>query len=490
MATITLPLGDCFADERASAIKWLKGARMVRPPRSNTHVLLVSVLSTTLGIALVGGGAAALPKKYSPYHKLNIFTRVLSYVENNYVEEVDQDDLIYGAIRGMLETLDPHTSFLKPDQYREMKIDTSGQFGGIGIEVEMRPVSDGSKDNVLTVMSAIEGTPASRAGLQTGDQIVRIDDLVTRNLRMEDAIGRMRGKRGSQVNLTVERPGLKGWKEPRPFLLTRETIKIDNVVGRMLEPGYGYVKLKQFSENSERDLSTTLDRLEHASPSGHLRGLILDLRNNPGGLLDQAVRVADDFLDSGLIVRTEGKNGRVIDEEQAHQRGTRSGFPMVVLVNGGSASASEIVAGALQDHNRAAIFGTQTFGKGSVQTVIELEDGSALKLTIARYFTPSGRSIQERGISPDVVVDQVKMADLHAQHDDEPVQKERDLHGHLRNNQEAREEAKRLAQASASTPAYQAIGDDFQLKTAFDHLKAWQIFSRPGVPSTAQTAGR
>jgi carboxyl-terminal processing protease len=458
---------------------------MVRTPRSNTQILLISIASTVFGMALVGGGAAALPKRYSPYHKLNIFTRVLSYVESDYVEEVDHDDLIYGAIRGMLETLDPHTTFLKPDQYKEMKADTQGQFGGIGIEVEMRPIGEGSKDTVLTVMSAIDGTPASRAGLQTGDQIVRIDNLVTRNLRMEDAIGKMRGEKGTSVNLIVERPGPKGWKEPRPFSLSREIIKIENVVGRLLEPGYGYVKLKQFSEKAEHDLSMSLDRLERASPGGHLRGLILDLRNNPGGLLDEAVRVADDFLDSGLIVRTEGRNGRVLDEEHAHSRGTRSGFPMVVLVNGGSASASEIVAGALQDHNRAAIFGTQTFGKGSVQTVIELADGSALKLTIARYFTPSGRSIQERGIAPDVVVDQVKMADLHAQHDDEPVQKERDLHGHLRNQQLL----KKVAQGPALASAYQTIGDDFQLKTAFDHLKAWQIFARPGV-STAQTAGR
>src|SRR6476646_5754064 len=200
-----------------------KGAPM-RRARSTTSILIVSVLSTFLGVAVVGGAAVALPKKYSPYHKLNIFTRVLSYVENNYVENVDQDDLIYGAIKGMLETLDPHTSFLKPDQYKEMKIDTQGQFGGIGIEVEMRSVSEGSKDNVLTVMSAIEGTPAQKAGLQTGDQITKVDDLSTRNLRMDDAVGRMRGKRGTQVTLTVERPGPPGkaWKEPKVLTLTRE----------------------------------------------------------------------------------------------------------------------------------------------------------------------------------------------------------------------------------------------------------------------------
>jgi len=221
---------------------------------------------------------------------------------------------------------------------------------------------------------------------------------------------------------------------------------------------------------------------------------VLDLRNNPGGLLDQAVRVADEFIDAGLIVRTEGKGGRIIDEEKAHSRGTRLGFPMIVLVNGGSASASEIVAGALQDHQRAAIMGTQTFGKGSVQTVIELDDGSALKLTIARYYTPSGRSIQEHGITPDIVVEQVKLADMKPQHGDEPQQKERDLQGHLRNLQDAAKAAATPKRTLAA--AYHSIGDDFQLKTAYDQLKAWNIFARPagvGMPPgsmEAKTAGR
>jgi carboxyl-terminal processing protease len=465
----------------------------MRRPRSNAFIIIVTVLSTFSGIAVVAGGAAALPKKYSPYHKLNIFTRVLSYVENNYVESVDQDELIYGAIRGMLETLDPHTSFLKPDQYKEMKIDTSGIFGGVGIEVEMRPAGDGSKDNVLTVMSAMEGTPAARAGLSTGDQIMKIDDAPTHSMRMDDAVQRMRGKKGTPVGLTVVRPGPKGWREPRVFNLMREIIKIDNVVARSLEPGYGYVRLKQFSENSDRDMEAALDKLEKEAPSGKLHGLVLDLRNNPGGLLDQAVRIADEFIDQGLIVRTEGKGGRIIDEEKAHSRGTRLGFPMIVLVNGGSASASEIVAGALQDHGRAAIMGTQTFGKGSVQTVIELDDGSALKLTIARYYTPSGRSIQEHGITPDITVEQVKLSDMKPQHGDEPQQKERDLQGHLRNLQDV---VRPTSKRPASPSAYQQIGDDFQLKTAYDQLKAWNIFARPagvGTPPAqyeAKTAGR
>ncbi len=422
---------------------------------------LAAALGATVALALTAGAALALPKKFSPYNKLNIFARVLSYVENNYVEDVDQEKLTYGAIKGMLDTLDPHTSFMTPEQYRDMKSETSGQFGGIGIEVEVR-------DQVLTIMSTLEGTPAAKAGLQTGDQILKIEDFSTKGLTIDDAIARMRGKRGQAVKLSV---GRKTWKEPRQFTLLREIIKIDNLTSKMLEPGYGYVKVKQFTENADRELEGALDQLEHDSPGGKLHGLVLDLRNNPGGLLDQAVRIADEFIDSGLIVRTEGKGGRVIDEEKAHLRGTRMGFPIICLVNGGSASASEIVAGALQDHNRAVIMGTQTFGKGSVQTVIELDDGSALKLTIARYYTPSGRSIQEHGITPDVVVEKLHMGDLKPDHTDEPDKKERDLSNHLRNNQPAR---------PSTAAAAGFVGDDFQLHTALDYLKAWQIFQAGG----------
>jgi carboxyl-terminal processing protease len=364
----------------------------------------------------------------------------------------------------MLETLDPHSSFMDPDQYREMKSETTGQFGGIGIEVEVR-------DNVLTVMSTLDGTPAAKAGLATGDQILKIEEASTRGMTIDDAITRMRGKKGQPVHLTV---GRKAWKEPRAFTLNRDIIKVENVTWKTLEPGYGYVRIKQFNENSDSDLDGALDKLEKDGP---LRGLVLDLRNNPGGLLDQAVRVADEFIDQGLIVRTEGKGGRVIDEEKAHQRGTRLGFPIICLVNGGSASASEIVAGALQDHNRALIMGTQTFGKGSVQTVIELDDGSALKLTIARYYTPSGRSIQEHGITPDVVVERIHLADLKPDHTDEPDKKERDLPSHLKNTQ--------AVAARAATPPTQ-VGDDFQLHTALDYLKAWQIFSA----QSGRTIGR
>lgn len=468
-------------------------------------ILLLCVLCVFGGMTLAGGLSGALTKKPSPYHKLNLFTRVLSYVENNYVENVDQDELIYGALRGMLETLDPHTAFLKPDQYREMKVDTQGQFGGVGIEVEMRQLPSPpeeayfpmgrARDNVLTIMSVIDGTPAQRAGIQSGDLIVKIDSTPTRTMRMDDAVTKMRGKKGSQVTLTLDRPApnasaARPWKEPHVMTLERQIIRIDNVTSKQLDPGFGVVKIKQFSDSTEHDLTAAIERLEHDAPGGQLRGLVLDLRNNPGGLLDQAVRVADLFLETGLIVRTEGKGGRIIEEERAHVRGTRSGFPMIVLVNGGSASASEIVAGALQDHGRAVIVGTQTFGKGSVQTVIELDDGSALKLTIARYFTPNGRSIQERGITPDIVVEQLKLADLHAGHEDEPALKERDLQGHLRGPtpDDVKPDVKPDAIPKPDPtvgPGVVAgpIGDDFQLRSAYDYLRAWRIFTQPPAPS-------
>lgn len=447
---------------------------MGRFPRSNAFVVALVMGVTCLGISVLAGSAIAVPpsKRQSPYHKLNVFSRVLAYIENNYVEDVDEDELVYGAIKGMVETLDPHTTFLKPDQYREMKGDTTGQFGGIGVEVDVR-------DGLLTVLSVMDGTPAARAGLQNGDQILQIDDQPTRG--MNDYVQRMRGGKGTRVQLSLLR---KGWKEPRTFTLFRDIIKIRAVEAFSLEPGYAVLRLKQFAENTDREMEAALQQLERESPGGRLRGLLLDLRNNPGGLLDQAVRVADAFIESGLIVRTEGRGGRLLDEEKAHARGTHSGFPIICLVNGGSASAAEIVAGALQDHGRALILGTQTFGKGSVQTVIELEDGSALKMTIARYYTPRGRSIQEKGITPDIVVDQVRMSEARPVATDEPVQKERDLHGHLRNRQPGEDPSGRLA-----PPGYLVIaqhspgGEDHQLRTAYDYLKTWHIFSAQLVPA-------
>lgn len=409
------------------------------------------------GIAAVTltGVAVAVPSKYSPYRKLSIFTRALSYIENNYVEDVDQERLVYGAIKGMTEALDPHTTFMAPEAYRQMKDETTGEFPGIGIEVDRK-----GTQGQLTVVAPIEGTPAARAGLRTGDAILEIDGKGTHGLSIEDAIKLMRGNRGTRVRLMVSRAG---WTAPREYSIVRDIIRIVSVQSRMLDSGMGYVKITQFTDRTDRDLEAQLEQLEHAA-GGKLKGLVLDMRGNPGGLFDQAVRVADLFIDRGLIVRTIGKSGRVVDEELAHARGSKTYFPMVTLVNGSSASASEIVAGALQDHRRSLILGTPTFGKGSVQSVIELEDGSGLKLTVARYYTPSGRSIQEQGIQPDVVVEQLKVAEIARIVDDsgEPRTRERDMDRHLRN-----EQGKAASAASAAGGL-----SDYQLKTGLDYLRA------------------
>jgi carboxyl-terminal processing protease len=418
---------------------------------SRRSSLFAACTLTAIITALVlAGAAAALPRKYSPYHKLDIFTRVLTYVENNYVEEVSQEELVYGAVKGMVKTLDPHSGFLTPEEYKDMKVETEGEFGGVGIEVELR-------DGKLIVIAPLQGSPAQKAGMKSGDRIVAIDARPTSAMGINDAIHRMRGKPGTKVRLTVER---SEWPRARDLDLVRDVIRTVAVTSRLLEAGYAYIAIKQFNEKVTRQLEEQLTALEKQS-GGKLRGLILDLRNNPGGLFDQSVRVADAFLESGTIVKTMGRHGKVVDEERARPRGTHSGFPMIVLVNGGSASASEIVAGALQDHGRAVIMGTQTFGKGSVQTLIEFpQDGSALKLTIARYYTPKGRSIQERGIRPDVWVEPM-VPEKKAKH--EPEKTERDLPHHLRNEQ-------------GGEGPKGAVIDDFQLKMALDYLKAWHLF--------------
>jgi carboxyl-terminal processing protease len=359
---------------------------------------------------------------------------------------VDDSKLIYGAIKGMMDTLDPHSTFMPPEQYKQMKVDTQGEFGGVGIEVEVR-------EKWITVVAPLEGTPAERAGLKSGDQIRTIDGKSTEEMRLFEAVRAMRGPRGTRVRITVKRPGVKKLLK---FEIVRDIIKIDSVSSKMLAPHVGYIRLKKFQERSDEQLKLALRQM---LKKGKLRGLILDLRNNPGGLLDQAVRVADLFIEGGLIVRTRGKRGRLMDSEKAHSKGTYTGFPMICLVNGGSASAAEIVAGALQDHKRAVVIGTGTFGKGSVQTIIDLDDGSGLKLTIARYYTPKGRSIQERGIEPDILVQETPPPAKKRK-----LKREKDLKRHLPSEGKKGKKAppKRLK--------------DFQLQTALDYLKAAAIF--------------
>jgi len=401
----------------------------------------------------------------SAYGKLKVLADVFSIVERNYVEPVKANNLINGAINGMLETLDPHSNYMAPEMYKEMQTETRGSFGGIGFEITIR-------DKVLTVVAPIEDTPAFRAGIQSGDMILRIDGKSTKDMTLMEAVKLMRGPQGTQVTITVMR---QGFSEPKDFTMTRAIIPIRSVRSKSLETGYGYIKVSQFIERTFPDLENALSKIE--SQEKPLKGLILDLRNNPGGLLEQAVKVADLFLDSGMIVYTEGRvEGQKMKFFVQKKEKSRE-FPMIVLVNGGSASASEIVAGALQDHGRAVILGSQTFGKGSVQTIIPLEDGSALRLTTARYYTPKGRSIQAQGIAPDIPV-----ADLlpEGKRGVAPrYMREKDLEHHLQGEKEQAvpEKTKEPAKAPEASAAPKST-EDPPLDRALELLKTWQILNK------------
>ncbi len=473
-------------------MKFTKSARIA------IGALVLVVLSLVLGGGTLQRVSAVAE---SQYDDLRVFTDVLALVQRNYVEKPNNKELIYGAIKGMLETLDPHSSFMTPEVYREMQVETKGEFSGLGIEITM-------KDDRIVVVTPIEDTPAFKAGIQAGDQIVKIDGKSTKGMSLPDAVKLMRGPKGSTVKLTIVR---EGSPEPIDLTITRANIAVKSVKAKMLEPGYGYVRLTQFQERTADDLGAALDKLEKEG----LKGLILDLRNNPGGLLDQAVKVADYWIDSGLIVYTDGRVENQKMEFYARRDTVRRDYNMVVLVNEGSASASEIVAGALQDTGRAVIVGTQTFGKGSVQTIIPLSDGSALRLTTARYYTPKGRSIQAKGITPDIVVEAGTV--VAARTGNREVLRERDLERHFRGNDERRERAPEPADSAdpavkpdskaPSAPSRTTAkpeagraeatfvlgepGKDLQLDRALDMLKSWQVFQALGAKraALAQQAG-
>jgi len=349
-------------------------------------VLLVGVGVSSNGLAGKGDN-----KKYE---KLKIFTDIVKLIEVKYVEKVDLDTLYIGAIRGMLQTLDSHSSYLLPDAYREMQVETKGSFGGLGIEITIR-------DGRLTVVSPIEDTPAFRAGIKAGDWIVMVDGKPTRDMTLSEAVKLMRGPKGTKVTISIMR---EGFDKPKDFVIVRDIIHIKNISYEMVDEGIGYIKIRQFQERTDEELDKALNKLKEQG----MEALILDLRNNPGGLLEMAIAVAERFLKKGqLIVSTKGRTPD--QNKEYHARiGSKDDYPMVVLVNAGSASASEIVAGALQDWHRALILGVKTFGKGSVQTVIQLSDGSGLRLTTARYYTPKGTSIHAKGITPDIVVEEVE----------------------------------------------------------------------------------
>ncbi|APG25784.1 MULTISPECIES: S41 family peptidase [Syntrophotalea] len=433
------------------------------------RIVLLSLLMLAAGFAVANYFVSCSEAKTgTPYKELEQFTDVLTIIQNSYVEEVPLEKLVEGAINGMLGVLDPHSSYLSPEMFREMQIDTTGEFGGLGIEITI-------KDGVLTIVSPIEDTPAHRAGLAAGDMIVKISDRFTKDLTIMEAVKLMRGPAGSSITITIMR---NAFDKPKEITLTRENIKVKSVKSRLLDDGFGYVRLAQFQERSARDLRAALKQL-HAQNKGGLQGLILDLRNNPGGLLEQAAEVADLFLSKGLIVYTEG---RIEDSRlrfEAHRQGTEPDYPMVVLINGGSASASEIVAGALQDNRRAIVLGTQSFGKGSVQTVISLENESGLRLTTARYFTPNGTSIQAKGITPDITVRPMELREV----EDGPTLREKDLSNHMEENTAAEPPSTPGASTVDGSRPEAGLPEDYQLLRALDLLRGWELLK--GLKSAA-----
>jgi len=420
-------------------------------------ILLVFLLGVTVGLGRFHKVSAV---SNTTYEDLKVFTDVISLLQKEYVEETKSKTLIHGAIKGMLETLDPHSAFMPPNVFREMQEETKGRFEGLGIEITI-------KDGLLTVVSPIEDTPAFKVGILAGDQILKIEGEPTKNLTLIESVKRLRGPKGSKVTITIMR---EGFTKPQDFTLTRDVIPIRSVRYELLEKHYGYIRLSQFQEKTNIEFEKAMRALEEAGKGG-LKGLILDLRNNPGGLLDQAVKVSDHFIESGLIVSVEGRREEQKMKFNAHPQGDNfSRYPLVVLVNGGSASGSEIVAGAIQDHGRGIILGTQTFGKGSVQTIFPLKDGSGLRLTTARYYTPNGRSIQAKGIVPDIIVKPL------LQDEEKTVPKqimEKDLERHLI---EIGKEPPKEKEKPKKEEVKEKKPVDLQLERALELLKSWEIF--------------
>ncbi len=431
----------------------------------NSKIILLSIFVFLLGVTIGLSQSAKVPTlPPSVYDELKLFSDVLSHIQKDYVEETKPKDLVYGAIKGMLETLDPHSGFMPPETFKEMQAETKGRFEGLGLEITM-------KDGILTVVAPIEDTPAFKAGILAGDQIIKIDGEPTKNLTLMDSVKKMRGPKGSQVTITIMR---EGFTKPRDFTLTRDVIPVRSVRYELLDKQYGYIRISQFQEKTDSEFEKALKALEEES-KGSLKGLILDLRNNPGGLLDQAVKITDHFIDSGTIVSIEGRKEDQKQKFLAHAQGTLPRFPLVVLVNGGSASGSEIVAGAIQDHHRGIILGTQTFGKASVQTIFPLKDGAGLRLTTARYFTPSGRSIQAKGIVPDVIV-KLSKPEEEKELTGPKMPSEKDLERHLEIEKTPAKEKEKEPNKKEETKEKEKKPADNQLERGLELLKSWDVF--------------
>ena len=444
-----------------------------RRRRGSWYVASLIIATLILGF-VVGKGWDRTVQATETYEELKTFSEVLTQIQKHYVEEAKVKDLVQGAIRGMLSTLDPHSAYMTPEMYKEIQVETKGEFGGVGIQI-------GIKDNRLAVIAPIEGTPAQKAGIRAGDFITKVNDETTKDLTLMEAVQRMRGVKGTKVNLTIQREGVT---DPLLFTLIRDTIRIESVRSKTLENNIAYVRLTQFQESTGKDLSRALRQFRDQK----VTSTILDLRNNPGGLLTSAVEVSEQFVGAGkLIVSIKSRDGKK-DEYVSRSKDQQEDHPMIVLVNEGSASASEIVAGALQDWGRAVVIGTTTFGKGSVQTILPLGDGSGLRLTTAKYYTPKGRSIQSTGITPDIVVkpQQTMVAKAEDKDKDKEKDKEKgkDLEARAPKPKEpvpqptkAGDDHAPKSNGALTEPLGEGpIEDDLQLQKAVELLKTWKIF--------------
>ncbi len=420
---------------------------------------LAGALSFTGSLSATASEAAVSATQPLPLEELRTFTEVFERVKTAYVEEVGDAELLENAIKGMLSGLDPHSSYLDPSAFKDLRVNTSGEFGGLGIEV-------GMEDGFVRVVAPIDDTPAQRAGILAGDLIIKLDNQSVQGMGLNDAVKLMRGKVGTDIILTIIR---EGENQPLEVAVTRAVIKVTSVKKRLLEQRYGYLRISQFQVDSGKDLVRAMQSLKK---SAKLKGFIIDLRNNPGGVLQAAVEVSDAFLDSGLIVYTKGRLKQAELRYSATADNPSGNLPVVILINGGSASASEIVAGALQDQQRAVVMGTSSFGKGSVQTVLPLTNDRALKLTTALYYTPNGRSIQAEGIIPDIVVEPSKVTKVDARQ----LVKEADLQGHLSNGSEASTGQSRRPESSDEK---KLLEEDYQLNEALNLLKGISIYRKP-----------
>ncbi|MGZ6291338.1 MAG: S41 family peptidase, partial [Syntrophales bacterium] len=417
------------------------------------------LLACFLLLGLQGDSQVSAALERSIYKNLKTFNEVLDMVQKNYVEDVDSKKLIEGAINGMMKSLDPHSNYMTAEMYKDLEVETRGTFGGIGIEITI-------KKDVLTVVSPLEDTPAYNAGIKAGDHIIQIDGKSTKDITIMEAVKKLRGPKDSKVTVTIMREDMT---KPKDYVITRSIIKVRSVKSKIYDGHIAYIRVASFQERTADDLKKVLKDIK--AKNGVLEGIILDFRNNPGGLLNQAVAVADVFLKSGVIVTTKGRTKNMETISVAKDDGDEPMCPIVALVNEGTASAAEIVSGALQDNGRALVLGTQTFGKGSVQTVIPLEDGSALKLTTAKYYTPSGRSIQAEGIKPDIIVKYVRPSEEKELTDD--FIRERDLKGHIKpknENDTNKDEGAKKEQDN--------LMQDNQLKSALDIIKSWDIMKK------------